>query len=241
MNIDFVSFYDFVFLEFSNCSDSGVFFVFHFISKIFLLNVGTVQIVWYLFFILFPRLFCWWNSGLGCAQYYGELKPVDGILVWDVHNIMGSSNQLMEFWFGMCTNLWWAQTEWWNSGLGCAQIYCELKPVDGILVWDVHKIMASSNWLMEFWFGICTKLWRAQTGRWNFNPLLLIMGYPTEYRYTQTIANTTHIRFHSSTISTFPSWYLDIQQQYTQTISNTLHRFTSTPAYYILSHNVMPT
>jgi hypothetical protein len=39
---------------------------------------------------------------------------------------------LMEFWFGMCTKQWRAQT------------------VDGILVWDVHKIMATSNRLMEF-------------------------------------------------------------------------------------------
>ena len=52
-NISFsFSFYDFAFLDFSNCSDIGVFFVFHFISTIFLLNVGTVPIVWYLFFIL---------------------------------------------------------------------------------------------------------------------------------------------------------------------------------------------
>jgi hypothetical protein len=34
-----------------------------------------------------------------------------------------------------------------------------------------------------------------------------------QYRYTQTIANTTQIRFHSSIISALPSWYLDIQQQ----------------------------
>ena len=39
------------------------------------------------------------------AQNYGKLKPVDGILVCDVHKCMASSNLLMEFWFGMCTNL----------------------------------------------------------------------------------------------------------------------------------------
>ena len=39
------------FLDFSNWSDIGVFLFFHFISTIFLLNVGTVPIVWYLFFI----------------------------------------------------------------------------------------------------------------------------------------------------------------------------------------------
>ena len=38
----------------------------------------------------------------------------------------------MEFWFGMCTKQWLAQT------------------VDGILVWDVHNIMVTSNRLMEF-------------------------------------------------------------------------------------------
>ena len=99
----------------------------------------------------------WWNVGLGCAQTYGELKPVDGILVWDVHKIMASPNRMMEFWFGMCTNLLRAQTGSWNSGLGCAQNYGELQQVDGILVWDMHKIMASSNRSMEFWFGMCTK------------------------------------------------------------------------------------
>jgi hypothetical protein len=106
VNIEFVSFYDLFFLNF--------------------------RTVWYLFFILFPRFFCWWNSGLGCAQNYGELKPVDGILVWDVHTIMASSNRLMKFWFGMCTKQWLAQTDW------------------RILVWDMHKIMATSNRWMEF-------------------------------------------------------------------------------------------
>ena len=109
------------------------------------------------------------------------------------------------------------------------------------LVWDVHKIMASSNRLMEFWFGICTKLWRAQTGRWNSNPLLLIMGYPTAIHiytnvskyYTDSLPLQHNFRP--------PLLVLDIQQQYTQTINNTLHRFTSTPAYHILSQNVMPT
>jgi hypothetical protein len=67
------------------------------------------------------------------------------------------------------------------------------------------------------------------------------MGYPRAIQIYQAIANTTHIRFHSSIISAIPSWYWDIQQQYTQTINNTLHRFTSTPAYHILSQNVMPT
>jgi hypothetical protein len=60
----------------------------------------------------------------------------------------------------------WAETDCWNSGLGCAQNYGELKPVDGILVWDEHKIMASSNRLTEFWFvyvGItfCDSMWYA--------------------------------------------------------------------------------
>ena len=41
-----------LFLTFRTIPTLGYFFVFHFISTIFLLNVGTVPIVWYLFFIL---------------------------------------------------------------------------------------------------------------------------------------------------------------------------------------------
>jgi hypothetical protein len=72
------------------------------------------------------------DIGVFFFPFYFHDFSVDGILVWDVHKIMASSNRLMEFWFGMCTKQWLAQT------------------VDGILVWDVHNIMATSNRLMEF-------------------------------------------------------------------------------------------
>ena len=39
-------------IRFRNCSDSVVFFIFPFISTIFLLDLGTVLTVWY--FIFFP-------------------------------------------------------------------------------------------------------------------------------------------------------------------------------------------
>jgi hypothetical protein len=46
-------FYDFSII-FRNCSDSLVFFIFPFISMIFLLDLGTVLTVWYyMFFLLF--------------------------------------------------------------------------------------------------------------------------------------------------------------------------------------------
>ena len=55
--IKFASFYDYSII-FRNCSDSVVFLIFPFISKIFLLYLGIVLTVWYfVFFFLFLRLF----------------------------------------------------------------------------------------------------------------------------------------------------------------------------------------
>ena len=141
---------------------------------LFFLNFRTV---WYLFFILFPRFFCWWNSGLGCAHNYGELKPVDEILVWDVHKTMASSNRLTEFWFGICTKLWRPQTDGWNFNrtlliMGyprAIQIY----PNDSNYYTDSLSLQH------------------------NFSPPLLVLGYPTVI-YTNDKQYTTQIRFHSS-------------------------------------------
>ena len=39
-----------------------------------------------------------------CFSFYFHDFSVDGILVWDVHKIMASSNRLMEFWLGYAQN-----------------------------------------------------------------------------------------------------------------------------------------
>jgi hypothetical protein len=60
----------------------GYFFVFHFISTIFLLNVGTVPLVWYLFFTLLLSYVSvlentmWYDRSLGQLVDVGILDVV---------------------------------------------------------------------------------------------------------------------------------------------------------------------
>ena len=70
------------FFTFRTVPTVGYFFVFHFISMICLLNVGTVQIVWYLCFLLLLSNFSvlensvWYNRSLGQRVDVGILGVV---------------------------------------------------------------------------------------------------------------------------------------------------------------------
>jgi hypothetical protein len=68
-----------LFLTFRTGPTLGYFFVFHFISTIFLLNVGTVPIVWYLFFILLLSYVSVLENTMWYARSIGQRVDV-GIL-----------------------------------------------------------------------------------------------------------------------------------------------------------------
>ena len=68
-----------LFLTFRTVPTFGYFFVFHFISTICLLNVGTVPIVWYLFFILLLSYFSVLDNTMWYDRSFGQRVDV-GIL-----------------------------------------------------------------------------------------------------------------------------------------------------------------